>query len=229
MKPRKSDIPQDVTEVTVRRYRQIGPLIYFRVTKCIFDGQVVGQRAYDGDGSLQMETPLRDGRKHGREYVWDETGALESVEPYVEGKMHGVARQYNRNGKVIGTYRFVRGTGYDIWRYEREDGSIGVSEIFSARDGALDGFEWWLRDDQRSVAHERHWKQGKYHGIERMWNHKNSLRRGYPKYWIDGQKVNKRIYLRASERDDTLPKYQERENQPQREFPADIEKLLSKK
>ena len=228
MRQRKSDIPQNATEVEVREYRQEGALVYFRLTECILGGQVVGQRAYDSDGNLQVETPLKNGRKHGREYIWDETGALESVEPYLDGKMHGIARQYNRNGKVIGTYRFVRGTGYDIWRYEREDGSIGISEIFSLREGTLDGFEWWLRDDQQSVWHERHWKQGKYHGIERMWNEKDGLRRGYPKYWIHGQPVGKRVYLKAAQRDESLPKYEERDSRPQREFPADIEKLLSK-
>jgi len=228
MKPRKSDIPGNVIEVESREYRRDGPLIYFRVTECVLDGQVVGQRAYDEDGSLRVETPLKNGKKHGREYIWDETGALDSVEPYIDGKMHGTAKQYNRQGKAIGTYRFIRGTGYDIWRCESEDGSIAISEIFSVRDGALDGYEWWLRGDQHSVWHERHWKQGKYHGIERMWNHKNTFRKGYPKYWINGQNVGKRAYLKAVKNDQTLPQYQERENRPQREFPADIEKLLSK-
>jgi hypothetical protein len=228
MKKRESDIPLHVTEVTVQEYRQEGALSFFQLTECMLDGHVVGRRAYDRDGSLRIETPLKDGKKHGREYIWDETGALESVEPFVNGQMHGLATQYNRHGKIIGTYRFVHGTGYDIWRHEREDGSIGVSEIFSVRDGALDGYEWWLGDDQHSVGHERHWKQGKYHGIERMWNAKNSLRRGYPKYWINGQNVGKRVYLKAVEKDETLPAYKESENRPQREFPADIEKLLSK-
>ena len=228
MKPRKSDIPGNVTEVEIRKYRREGQLIYFRVTECVLDGHIVGQRAYDEDGSLRMETPLKNGKKHGREYIWDETGGLESVEPYVDGKMHGIAKQYNRQGKVIGTYRFVQGTGYDIWRHEREDGSIGISEIFTVYDGVLNGFEWWLRDDQHSVSHERHWRQGKYHGIERMWNAKNSLRRGYPKYWVEGRKVRRGDYLKAAEQDESLPRYIERENRPQREFPADIEKLLSK-
>ena len=228
MKSRKSDIPGNVTQVEIREYRQEGALIYFRVTECILDGQVVGQRAYDGDGNRRVETPLKNGKRHGREYIWDEEGALESVEPYVNGKLHGLAKQYNPKGKVIGTYRFVHGTGYDIWRHERDDGSIGISEIFTVFDGALNGFEWWLRDDQHSVSHERNWKQGKYHGIERMWNHKNTFRRGYPKYWIDGQKVSRRVYLKAAEKDETLSSYKESENRPHREFPADIEKLLSK-
>ena len=155
--------------------------IFFRVTECTVDGQVVGRRAYDSNGRLMREIPLKNGRKQGREYIWDETGHLESVEPYVDGQLHGLARQYNRKGKIIGTYRFVHGTGYDIWRYEREDGTIGISEIFSIQNSVLHGFEWWLRDDQQSVWHERHWHQGKVHGIERMWNRAGGLKRGYPR------------------------------------------------
>jgi hypothetical protein len=228
MKRPKSDIPQDVAEREIREYREQGQLIYFRVTECILNGQVVGRRAYDSDGSLRVETPLKNNHKHGREYIWDERGALESVEPYIEGQLHGVAKQYNRRGKVIGTYGFVHGTGYDIWRYEREDGSIGISEIFSVQHSALHGYEWWPRADQHSVWHERHWQQGKVHGIERMWNDKDRLKRGYPKYWVQGQAVRKRVYLKAAEKDKTLPIYREIDDLPQRRFPNEIEKLLAK-
>lgn len=227
MGPRKSDIPENVVEVEIREYRQEDGFIYFQVKECILNNEVVGQRAYDSDGALRMEMPLKSGKKHGREYIWDEEGFLESVEPYVDGKMHGLAKQYNRKGKVIGTYRFVHGNGYDIWRCEAKDGSVRISEIFTVRDGALHGFEWWVKGDQRSVWHERHWQRGIYHGIERMWNTNGRLKRGYPKYWVQGKAVRKRAYVRAAEKDKTLPPYLEEENRPQRKFPDDIEGLAS--
>jgi len=229
MKRPKSDIPPNALEREVREYREQGQVIHFQVKECILNRQVVGLRSYAEDGRILKETPLKNGRKHGREYIWDETGALESVEPYRDGMLHGLAKQYNRNGKVIGTYRFVHGTGYDVWRYEREDGSVGISEIFSVRDGALHGYEWWPRDDQRSLWHERHWIQGLPHGIERRWNQKGRLKRGYPKYWTKGKAVNKRAYLKACEGDKSLPKFREKDNFPRRRFPADIETLLVKK
>lgn len=222
MKPRKSDIPPGVTEVEIRAYQETGQAIFFRVVECLLNGQVVGQRAYDSDGNLRIETPIRNGKKHGREYIWNETDALESVEPFVDGKQHGLAKQYGRKGKLIGTYRFIHGTGFDIWRWEREDGTTFISEIFSLRDGSLDGFEWWLNEDGRSVWHERHWHKGTVHGIERMWNSKNRLKRGYPKYWIQGKTVSKRTYLKAAEKDKFLPKFREKENQNRRKFPEDI-------
>lgn len=222
MKRPKSDIPPEAEERLLREYSQEGLLIYLQVKECILDGQVVGQRAYDDNGNLKIETPLKNGKKHGREYIWNEDGTLESVEPYFEGKIHGLARQYGRNGTVIGTYRCVHGTGLDIWRQERKDGSIFISEIHSLQDGRPHGYEWWLNVDQRSVWHERHWNQGTVHGIERMWNDKGSLRRGYPKYWIRGQAVGRRIYLKAAKQDKTLPPFREGDNRPQRQFPIEI-------
>ena len=227
MKQRASDIPPNAIEVEIREYWQEGSLVYLRVTECILDTQVVGLRSYDGDGNLRVETPLKNGRKHGREYIWNELGSLESVEPYIEGKIHGVAKQYGRKGKVIGTYRLVHGTGYDIWRYERVNGTVGVSEIHSLRDNLPHGFEWWLKADQHFLWHERHWQEGKVHGIERMWNDKGRLKRGYPKYWIQNQAVRKRVYLKAAEQDKSLPKFREKDNLPQRRFPNEIENLLS--
>jgi hypothetical protein len=222
MKPRKSDIPQEVEERLLSEYRQEGSLIYLQITECILDGQVVGRRAHDGNGRLVMETPLKNGKKHGREYSWNENGVLESIEPYFEGKLHGLARQYGRNGMVIGTYRCIHGTGYDIWRQEGEDGSVVISEIHSLQDGLPHGYEWWLKPDQYSVWHERHWQQGVIHGIERLWNRKGFLQRGYPKFWIQGQTVRKEIYLKAAEKDKTLPVFREEKNRPERKFPVEI-------
>jgi len=170
---------------------------------------------------------VKNGKKHGREYVWNEDGSLESVEPYFEGKLHGLSKQYGRNGKVIGTYRCVHGAGFDIWRCEREDGLIMICEIHSLQDGRPHGYEWWVRGDQRSVWHERHWQQGIVHGIERMWS-KGKLQPGYPKFWIQGRSVRKTAYMKASKEDKTLPVFEEKDNRPQRKFPAEIESLLSK-
>ena len=222
----KSDIPPNVVEQITREFRRDDLAIYHRLTECVLNGEIVGQRAYGEEGQLLTETPLRNGSKHGREYQWDDDGRLMLIEPYVNGKIHGTAKQYGRDGSIIGTYSLRHGTGYDIWRGESEDGSIYISEIHTLTDGLPHGYEWWLRKPH-IVWHEIHWHEGQYHGIERQWNFANKLRRGFPRYWIKGDRVTKRKYLRATKQDLTLPPFRLKDNSPRRRFPVAIEQLLS--
>lgn len=174
-----------------------------------------------------METPIKDGKKHGREYTWNLDNTLLSVEPYVNGRVHGLFKQYGRKGRLIGTYRMKHGTGLDVWRQEWEDGSVSVTEIHSMRDGLPHGYELWFDGKQPTLWHELHWHEGKYHGIERQWNEKGKLRHGYPKYWVHGQQITKRRYRKAAETDKTLSAYRDKDNAPRRRFPAEIRQLLN--
>ena len=221
----KSDIPSNVVEQTIREFRCDGGAIYYRVAECMLNGEVVGQRLYGEEGQLVIETPMRNGVKHGREYDWNDDGTLSLIEPYVNGKIHGTARQYGRDGSVIGTYSLRHGTGYDIWRAENEDGAITVSEIHTLKDGLRHGYEWWL-SKPHVVWHELHFQEGEYHGIERQWLRANKLSRGFPRYWIKGERVDKRKYLRAAEKDPSLPPFRLKDNSPRRKFPSEIEQLF---
>ena len=223
----KSDIPPNVVEQTKREFRRDGSAIYHKITVCVLNGEVVGERVYGEDGQLVIETPMRNGKKHGREFDWDDDGTLSLIEPYVNGKIHGTAKQYGRNGSVIGTYTLRHGTGYDIWRQEREDGAIYISEIHSLRGGLRHGYEWWLTEKPHILSDEAHWHEGKYHGIERQWNFANKLSRGFPRYWIKGDRVTKRKYLQAAKKDRSLPPFRLRDNSPRRRFPTEIEQLFS--
>jgi hypothetical protein len=227
MKQLKSDIPTGAVEQLVSEYRREGASIYYRMMDCLFNELLVGRRAYTQHGQLVIETPFKNGQKHGREYTWDEDGSLSLMEPYMNGKIHGTARQYGRKGQVIGTYSLRHGTGFDIWRHESEEGTISISEIHSLREGLPHGYEWWLMSERGSLWHERHWQAGTYHGIERMWNIRGKLSRGYPKYWIAGQVVPKRKYLKAAQTDKTLPAFRERDNSLRRKFPPEIKHLFS--
>jgi hypothetical protein len=227
MKRPKSDIPQNVVEQLIQDYRREGGMIFCRLTACLLNGQMVGQRAYTPEGQLVIETPLKNGEKHGREYTWNEDGTLSLIESYQKGKIHGTAKQYGRKGQVIGTYTLRQGTGFDIWREENDEGTISISEIHSLRDGQPHGYEWWLEVRPHTIWHERHWVHGRYHGIERCWNAGGKLSRGYPKYWIRGQQVTKRQYIRAAQSDPTLPAFQLKDNWPRRKFPSEIEQLIS--
>lgn len=152
----KSSIPQNSTEKPIRKHEQEGAPGDDQVTDRFLNGICVGRRVYNGEGRMVLETPIKDGLKHGREFTWDDLGHLLLIEPYVKGKIHGTARQYGRQGNVIGTYTLVHGTGFDIWRQENEDKTIFVSEIHSLRDGVPHGYEWHFASSQGELWHERY-------------------------------------------------------------------------
>jgi hypothetical protein len=184
----------------------------------------VGERSYDQDGTLLIETPLRDGKKHGLELHWYEGGeSLQSAEPFYAGLPHGTARQWAQDGSLLGKYTLNRGSGLDLWRNQRCDGGGAyLSEVHSLKRGRPHGYEWWLNEDQCSVWAERHWYEGQLHGIEREWNSRGCLRRGYPRYHVRGQRVSKRDYLKACKVDPSLPAFRAEDNQPDRCFPSAV-------
>jgi antitoxin component YwqK of YwqJK toxin-antitoxin module len=219
-----SSIPVGAEERIVEQY----PDGEKRQAEYWLNGERVGLRYFFPTGEPEVEYGFRDGIKDGMVYVWSDPGHLCSAEPFVDGVPHGTAWQWGSyTGRVIGTYTLERGTGIDLWRQEWNDGSATLSEVHSMRAGRPHGVEWWLdSSDQQSVHEERHWFEGELHGIERDWNLKGRLRRGFPRYWVRGRQVTKRQYLRAAARDATLPPFRSEDNDPQRTFPPEIAKHL---
>ena len=228
MRRPRSDIPAGAEDKVIYEDKQTdrGGIVNLETREYTIDGKVVGWRSYNAQGRLVNETPLKNGKKHGRVIEFYDSGGIHLVEPYFEGMMHGTAKQYDTRGRIIGTYKMTHGTGCDIWRNQLASGPTYVSEIRPMRAGLPHGFEWWLNDDQRSVYEEKHWCDGKWHGIEREWNSENKLRRGYPKYWVHGEAVTKRQYIAAARQDATLPPFRLKDNSPKREFPPEIRRLL---
>src|SRR5262249_7219402 len=155
----------------------------------------------------------------------DTPGQLLSAEPYENGVPHGTAYQWASDGRLLGTYTLEHGTGLDLWRQAWEDGRVYLAEVHSIRNGLSHGFEWWFFVGRR-LRRERHWQEGTLHGIEREWNFSGGLRRGFPRYWVRGERVTKAKYLKASVVDSTLPAFDVKDNLPYRTFPAEIEKHL---
>jgi antitoxin component YwqK of YwqJK toxin-antitoxin module len=217
-------IPAEAEERIVERYEDGAR----KQAEYWLDGERVGARYFDASGAPDNEWAFRKGVPHGTRYVWHEPGQLASAEPYEEGVPHGTARQWSRyDGRLIGSYTLERGTGIDLWRQDWSDGSVELAEVHYMRNGRPHGFEWWLNEDQRSVWQERHWKDGERHGIERDWNIEGRLRRGYPRYWVQGERVSKRQYLRTAARDPSLPPFRAEENEPQRTFPPEVAEHLT--
>jgi len=222
----KSRLPQNIVEKPVREYIQEGAFHHDRVTDCLLNSILVGQRVYNREGVMILETPMKEGLKHGWESTWNDDGTLLLVEPYVNGRIHGTAKQYGRQGNVIGTYTLIQGTGFDVWRQEKEDRTNFVSEIHRLQDGTPHGYEWHFASSQGELWHERHWYIGKLHGIERIWSSKGKLRRGYPMFYVLEQEVSKQTYLKLARDDKTLPAYRAEDRLPHRIFPPEIQELM---
>ena len=116
------------------------------------DGQLVGARRFDAEGSLELDCGWRDGRLHGTTYRIDIPGRLLSATPYSRGLEHGKARQWGDDGRLLGTYRMHRGTGIDLWWDEtwRKPRRRYLAEVRFYRCGQRHGFEWWINEDQAS-------------------------------------------------------------------------------
>lgn len=185
------------------------------------DGQRVGLRHFYPTGDLEHEHAYRDGVRHGMQYRWHAPGELLSAEPFERGVPHGTAYEWGHEGRLLGSYTLEHGTGIDLW-WQEWDGTVFLAEVHPMQEGQPHGFEWWVNEDQQSVYVERHWQRWQLHGIEREWNSQDRLRRGYPRYWVAGERVTKRQYLKTAARDPTLPPFRPEENNPRRTFPPEI-------
>lgn len=222
----RSSIPARARARVVGRHPSGAP----ERVKYVVGRSIVGYRLFDSDGELQLDYGMRRGRRHGREYRLDLPGKLLSATAYRSGVENGVARQWSDDGRLIGSYRMKNGTGVDLWW---QDGLTKprrpyLAEVHFMLKGHRHGFEWWLNEDQQSVYQERHWSLDDAHGIEREWNEKGTLRPGFPKFYVRGRRVTRKVYERERVRDRSLPPYRIEDNQPQREFPPVIARRLAK-
>ena len=215
-----SSIPEHAREedITKKQGRGRG-----KVVKNYYLGRThVGQRVYGKDGLLEHECAYRNGKKHGWEYDWSKDGRLSWAIPFHDGREHGTAFVWGESGALLGSYTMDHGTGIDFWWMELE-GKGQLTEARVAVDNLMDGYEYWFAwGEPSALRKEKWWSEGCLHGIEREWNNRGGLRRGFPNYWIHGTEVDKRHYLRAEKGDATLRPFRIEDNQPFRVFPPEV-------
>jgi antitoxin component YwqK of YwqJK toxin-antitoxin module len=216
----RSSIPAAATEQVIETYDDGRP----KRCEYLIDGAAVGVRFFHEGGQPMFEYGLKDGLPHGMQYRWDIPGVLLSAEPYVDGLPHGTAMQWSDDGQLVGSYTMVRGTGIDLWWGGCDERAL--SEARYIESGQRHGFEWWIHPNQRQVTEELHCWHGQPHGIERQWNEQGRLRRGYPRYYVDGERVSKRRYLRACAARPELPPFREQDQRPERDFPPQVARHL---
>lgn len=220
MKHDRSSIPKAAKERVVVTFLT-GPRKYKAEYR--LNGDVVGIRYFDQNGQLELERPMRNGLLHGT-LSGVEDGVVVSAEPNRNGFAHGIAKQWSRNGDLIGSYSMKHGTGLDLWRCKKDWGNkrVFLAEARFIKEGNWHGFEWWLNEDQKRVHDEHHFWNNLQHGVQRSWNNKGRLRRGYPRYWVENKRVTKKEYLRESATDPNLPPFRESDNRRRRKFPPEV-------
>jgi hypothetical protein len=229
MKNYRSSIPKAAQERVVSMWESCG---LKQKVECVLDGEVVGIRWFGEDGLMATETPRKNGLNHGTMYYFNDRmdGKLRVTfaERYRDGFAHGTARQWSLySGRLIGSYALIHGTGIDLWRGESYSGrSVHLQEARYLKSGNWHGFEWWLDEDQKTIHQEAHFWENLQHGIRRDWNSEGKLRRGYPQYWVKNERVSKRQYLRACDKDPNLPRFREIDNLPKRNFPPDVKAAI---
>ena len=113
------------------------------------------------------------------------------------------------------------GTGTDLWYC-----APGVlSEEREYLNGNRHGYERWWNSDNQTVYEESHFQIDINHGIFRQWNNHGKLRRGYPQYFVAGERMTKCQYERACLKDSTLPPFLASDNQPMRQLPAEVVRI----
>jgi antitoxin component YwqK of YwqJK toxin-antitoxin module len=207
-----SDIPAGAAEEVIERY----PSGARKTSRYIAGGQIVVARSFYESGRTELETPRRDGLRHGIEYQWDDAGRLRSAIPYRRGLEHGTSRQWGPDGALIGTYEMQDGTGVDLWHGIAADGSVYLSEVRHCRHGERHGIEWLINEDQRSVYREMTYRDGVEHGILREWEADGVLNPGRPAFFVLGTAVTLNEYQDRSADDPSLPPYRPADDRPQR-------------
>ena len=216
-----SSIPEHAREEDITRKHGAGR---DKTVKNYYLGRsYIGKRAYNKDGLLEHEWTYKNGVSHGWEYEWFENGGLAWAMPYENGKEHGTARIWGGSGALLGSYTMDHGTGIDFWWIELEDKTAQLTEARVVVDNQMSGYEYWFRWFSPGVLRkEKWWCEGRLHGIEREWNEKGRLRRGFPNYWIHGEEVDKLKYKRAAQSDCTLKPFHIEDNRVYRIFPPEV-------
>ncbi len=179
---------------------------------------VIAERHYNEHGVLVLERSLSGGVRHGAEHRFDDDGWLLSRTYYREGLEHGLAQQWSRDGLLLGEYSMEAGSGWDLWWQTFTGSSPILAEARCYRNGRRCGDEWWFLSADRLSAAACFWDDLR-HGAEWRWGGSGNVERGFPRFWLQDQRVTKRVYLRAAKTDGRLLVPDVCDSEPWRTFP----------
>ena len=204
------------------------------------DNEIVGHREWSQDGVLLHEYGCKNGCRDGWELIYHRNGKLMAAIPWSNGKLVGIGKQWSTDGRLIVEYDLENGTGVELICSAFvgcEDGeylSVTSGEpVLSIerhwRDGYLNGAERWWDGDNKHISLERFFLDDTPHGIWREWNRKRRLRRGFPQYYVHGERMTKRTYGSRAGKIETLIPFRTEDNDPRRSLPPEFATQLRKR
>ncbi len=188
--------------------------------------KLVARVYYHSTGAIDWETHYdAQGRQHGVERQEFPDGRLMYRARYRHGLQIGWQEQWDATGRLVIRKRFVNGTGADLWwGCCNCAGAFALAEERYFVAGQRHGPERWWNPDG-TVYSEAWYFKGVEHGIAREWNDAGRMRRGFPRYFVKGERVTLRAYEKARRDDPTLPERTEQDSLPARPLPQLIDEL----
>lgn len=186
---------------------------------------------YHSTGAIDWEMHYDDqGRQHGVERQEFPDGRLMYRSRYRHGLQIAWQEQWGFTGRLVIRKRFVNGTGTDLWAgcSNRAGDASALAEERHFVAGKRHGPERWWNPDG-TIYSEAWLVEGVEHGIAREWNDAGRLRRGFPRYFVRGERVTFRAYEQARRKDRTLPDRVEKDDLPRRTPPRLIDELPRKR
>lgn len=182
----------------------------------------LGRLIWSRGGRLMHEQPLdAQGRAHGIEVERDDAGAIVWCAAWVHGSMHGPLMHFDERGVPVLVTQFVRGQGTDLWMNCGQ-----ISEVRELLDGVPHGLVRW--GDPRRPCEEGYFVRGRRHGIFREWESDGTLRKGFPRYYLEDTRVSRRAYELARTEDSSLRPCVAREDSNYRVMPPAVREAFAR-
>ena len=87
-------------------------------------------KEYNYDGNKLSSVGMRNGVKHGTEYMYDAKGRVMRADPYVNGRIHGTRKDFYPNGDVLASIPYQKGVRRGYAFVYNKDGSINKKVMF---------------------------------------------------------------------------------------------------
>ena len=141
-------------------------------------------KAYHPNGTLALETPYTDGMQHGTEHAYSSNGAVHQTNVYVQGVLRRTLRRLRtapQESTRSSWWTWIRPAkstslehAYLLEEYKHgllhEVGKVQQDASALRREG-----RWQRFDSNRALIEEKHYQNGKPHGVMRSYHSGGSL------------------------------------------------------